>query len=827
MIRPKHLKVCPQCLSESAHIRRIWEFALVTACPIHKCLLLDKCPNCGKRITWARSQVAVCSCRYDWRKYNSNTITASELQVTQQIYLLCGLCVENANTERGSTDQTNPLYRTGLQYFVAALVFVASQLDGKAYKKGERLIDTTGKNFARNKQNTEIHVLLCKAWSVFNNWPDNYFQFLEWRRLHIPSGRSESGLSRDFVQYKSALYYQLASEQLDFMRAAFEEYLVTRWDGGSVAHMRRISQGLRIRSRYVSRKEAKKLLCIAFEGVDRLIAKGKLKAIVRANRSHRAILIDRSSVESFKYELENSLNLKQVKKSLGVTKQRVFEMIECGLLNPLEEQVMDGRSDRTFSVTEVKCLLATLRGKLLKIAPVLVGRSISFPKALKKLVPVNIGIGRFIQLILEGTILPVRSNTKLGLASLLFSDLQIENYIMELERIQIGETFSAPEVAKRLGIGVSNTYFLIRKGLLQIHRQSVNGYCGLRINKSTIDLFNSTYVFPAKVAQQLGTSSSRLTNLLIMHDIKPVSGSKVDGGMQYIFRRAEIEKIDLKAIWQASKHEHISRLNERKLIGLQQAASLLGTDQRDVLDLIERGILKPHRHLPRSRHKNDGPFVSMFTIEKHKDRTVDYSGLVSSTVAAKMLGVTVPTLHNTYIPKKLLQIALDGGKPSICYFWLYDVKALIEARENLKQNCISTVEAASLCNVSRESIHDWLAVGLLQPITGTIAETFAHNLYLRDDVEQLYAEREAFKAKRISEGGSSRFGSPCGPKRQPVREKVAPRLEQLFKQWNAKPQGQPVSGQKLLRQLVQEGYHVGINTIYVCLHELRQQAHIH
>jgi hypothetical protein len=100
-----------------------------------------------------------------------------------------------------------------------------------------------------------------------------------------------------------------------------------------------------------------------------------------------------------------------------------------------------------------------------------------------------------------------------------------------------------------------------------------------------------------------------------------------------------------------------------------------------------------------------------------------------------------------------------------------------------------------------------------------------HKLYLRSDVENLYAEREAFKAKRVSEGKSARFGRPAGPNWQPVRKKVGPRIEQLVKKWSVKPKGQPISGQRLRRQLVKEGYRVGINTIYVCLRELRQQTH--
>src|SRR5438067_12671300 len=54
MIRLRHPKICTACLREKSYTRRIWDLAPITTCVIHKCLLLDECPNCGKRISWAR-----------------------------------------------------------------------------------------------------------------------------------------------------------------------------------------------------------------------------------------------------------------------------------------------------------------------------------------------------------------------------------------------------------------------------------------------------------------------------------------------------------------------------------------------------------------------------------------------------------------------------------------------------------------------------------------------------------------------------------------------------------------------------------------------------
>lgn len=823
VIRQRHPKVCPKCLREAVYIRRIWEFALVTVCPIHSCLLIDECPNCGKRISWLRNSVAACPCKYDWREFIPPTIENSESNITRQIHLLCRLTVEGANTQSNDSFETNLLYRVDLQYLVAALLFIASQFTRADYKRGRRLIDTTGKNFARTRRNVEIHDLLCRAVSVFNDWPNNYFQFLEWRRSHIPNLRFTSGIDRDFHEYKSALYYQLAARQLDFMRAAFEEYLATRWEGGYAAYLRRLSPALLVRSKYVSRNDAKEFLHIKAEGVDKLIALGKLNAVIRYKGSARTILIERTSLEYVKHEFGQLIYLKQVAAILGLPKQRICELIKCNLLRSANGEYIDGRSSVAFSSEEVRSLLSAVNGQLMKGRRVAPNENVEFLKALRILGRKSVDVGQFIQLILDGTICPIGKGPKPGLASLTFSKSDINCYITELERSWLGETYSAAEVAKILGIGLSSTRFLISKGLIQSRRQAVKGHHDLRISKSAVDIFNSTYTLPAKLVHQFNTTSSRLTNLLMVNGVNPVSGPKTDEGKQYVFNRVDVENINLKALWSASESEHISRLNERNLIEAEHAAEILSIKQSEVLDLATRGILLPHRHVSPNRHKTDGPFFSMFILEKYKAQMTDYSGLVSATAAAEMLSVSVATLYR-YIPKGLLHVALDRAEAGRCYFYLREVKTLIEEREKLRRQCITTTEVAHICKVAKESVHEWVAAGLLHPISGPRASGLIHRLYLRSDVEKLRVEREAFKAKRVSEGRSSRFGRSSRANRRSVRNEVAPRIKQLVKKWNAKPDEQRISGEALHRQLITEGYKIGINTVYVCLRELRQQT---
>ena len=143
----------------------------------------------------------------------------------------------------------------------------------------------------------------------------------------------------------------------------------------------------------------------------------------------------------------------------------------------------------------------------------------------------------------------------------------------------------------------------------------------------------------------------------------------------------------------------------------------------------------------------------------------------------------------------------------------------MEALAALRKQTVKSPEAAALLGVNITCIHKLKLSGDLNPVSGPDIDGFSINLYLRDDVENLCTEREAFKIQRVSVGGTARFGKSAGSKRQPVRAKVGPRIDQLIKMWRAKNSEGRISGVQVYRQLIKEGYRVGINTIYVHLRE--------
>ncbi|HWS99692.1 MAG TPA: TniQ family protein [Pyrinomonadaceae bacterium] len=420
MIRLRYPKVCPACLGEAGYARKIWELAPVTACPIHRCQLIDECPCCKRRISWARHSVSLCQhCDFDWRGCEAQAVADSELRVSRQLHLYCNLPLSKSTIDPET--KNNPISNTDLKSFLSALFFIASQHAG--------LMDTKGKHLAPSMRNAEIHILLCKAWAVFDKWPDNYFDFLDWRRTQIRESQSAHGLQRDFAQYKSSLYKQLTSPQLSFLRIAFEEYLITRWDGGYTNHLRRFDDAARCNGKYASRREAKKLLKVGVKSIDNLIAAGRLKAVVRRQGNTRLILIERASLLNFKRELEQSLYLKQVQGILGVTHERALELINCKLLNPLRGRSVDGCSDWRFSEKEVKGLLEQIKKKVTPVTSVGTDGTISFLMAFRKLGRAQISMGQFIRDIIDDEIYPCGISSKQGLAAIQLSKKQVTEYV--------------------------------------------------------------------------------------------------------------------------------------------------------------------------------------------------------------------------------------------------------------------------------------------------------------------------------------------------------------------------------------------------------------
>lgn len=479
LIRPDRPKICPYCIRESGYIRRMWEIVPVTTCPIHRCVLLDECPSCRTRISWNREGISQCRCKFDWRDHSALTVEGHELLVSEQIYRLCNLIVPDRKVIPPHSS-LNPLYKLDLKHFLSALIFVASQYGG--------FIDTKGKHLVSLKRNVEIHELLHKAFSAFGNWPRNFFSFLDWRRRQLPNKKFANGLRREFSEYKSVLYRQLSSTHLDFLRDAFEDYLATRWKGGYLSRMKRLSDSARKNTKYLSMKEAKELLRTSY--VYELIESGKLRAIVEQQGKRKLVLVERASVEELKRELKG-LNMRQLCNLLMLSRVRIKELMKAGQISPLRGPTVDGLAIWKFSNTEARKWLKVFKDKTVPCIKTQASRKLTLEKVMARFDRYGVSISKLLQAVVDEELRPAGINNKRGLLRFTFLDKQVMAFLVKVSHLRGEEAYSVAEAAQLLRTRKVLVWFIIRKGFIRAERLSSTTSAGLMVKRSELERFKS------------------------------------------------------------------------------------------------------------------------------------------------------------------------------------------------------------------------------------------------------------------------------------------------------------------------------------------------
>jgi hypothetical protein len=852
VIRLSNPKVCPGCLNEFGYIRKIWELGIVTVCPIHKVKLLDTCPGCLKKVSWGRNQISICRCGFDWRDPMPLRVGDLELTVTRQVHWLCKLHYDH-NDSTCPLPANNPLKDLRLRDFTSALIFIASQYAA--------IIDTKGKHLFPRRTNDEIHELLSKALLAFTDWPTGFFSFIDFRcskKRFTNSTREHEELKeqaqsklqytpitwKDLKETKPALFIQLAAPQFSFMRSVFKEYMAVRrresivanaelnsWKYSQLASSQDSTATTEVEGHppnnavYISGNAAMKVLGIRLHStaLERLVLAGRLKAVVSRDRGKRVYLIESTSVEHLKTELITSLRLCELMVLLGLTANRIKELIKSKIFNPLRGPAVDGNSDWRFSAKEIESLLFVIKSKVYQ--PDCMGDSstITFKHVLRNLSKVGIELSTFIHAILNDQVSPCGENGQKGFLGLLFSEREICSLVWAEVKRRAGNVLSVSEFAKELDLRVGVVGFLVNKGIIRGEIKDNLKSFGPLIERKELDAFNSSYLLPSKMAPKLKTNAGFLTRLLISHGIKPVSGRTVDGGSTYIFERSALESVNLKLLLARAKKQSAIRIANASKLDAEAAADFFGITHEELLDLIRRGILKQRKHLQQNKHRY--MFTSK-TLNKYKNHMAEFKELVSTKVAAEMLGISQNWFLMKYVYSWRLKAVRREGRRGNYYFRKCDVLSLVKITPEMIQTTYTSAEAAKICGVNITCVYKWTVGGILKPVSGPTVDCAVDNRYLREDVEKLHAKREAYKEEKRSEGGTGRYGWMGGQRPRRVRDVIGWRIDQLIDESRHGTSKQHISGRKIYKQLVDEGFKLSPTAVYDYLNDKQRSYYL-
>jgi hypothetical protein len=211
------------------------------------------------------------------------------MNLARVIHRLCGLSCSEDN--RCSSKQ-NPALKLSLQDLTQAVVFMAGQLRGVSL--------TTSRPLLSIEKVKDFHHLFTGAYYIFDDWPNHFYEFLNWWRANkraVDSGyqRLHSVLYKDFGKLYTGLYKnkKLSASQFDFIRDAFVDYLAKEWDGCDLSYFaRNKNMGGSHKVKYVSKSDARRLLDTDDAWINHFIWTGRLKTMVRSKGMKRLIFVD-------------------------------------------------------------------------------------------------------------------------------------------------------------------------------------------------------------------------------------------------------------------------------------------------------------------------------------------------------------------------------------------------------------------------------------------------------------------------------------------------------------------------------------------------------
>ncbi|MDQ1591237.1 MAG: hypothetical protein QOG71_1864 [Pyrinomonadaceae bacterium] len=399
----------------------------------------------------------------------------------------------------------------------------------------------------------------------------------------------------------------------------------------------------------------------------------------------------------------------------------------------------------------------------------------------------GIDLGTFLQAVLDDEIKLVGKAEGIGLRCLLFSDSQISRYVRSEYRLVVGDAMTLREVTKSLSVSSDTVCSLVNKGFLSAETFESAPSLGRLVKREDFNTFNKDFILARKLASEHETSSAHVVNSLAARGVHPVMGRKIDSSRTYLFKTSDVAPLDVApldvaaliveerkarlVILKSTRKEKLTTEDSKAkksptpkryyykpppILSETQAAELLNLDVKTVRCLAEGGALKPHKRLSQDRKKGGAYYFSCYTVEKYKNRSVEHTGLVIFANAARMLDLWPDNFYNRYVKTGRLKPALDDGRRGDHYFRLEDLEALIE----IEKQTIITPEAAEILGVNVSCVDKMMADELLTPISGPKVDGFGKNLFMRSDVEKLRTEREAFKARQLKKGETSRFGRP-------------------------------------------------------------------
>jgi hypothetical protein len=519
----RKVKICPMCLQQSKYIRKIWSLVNFTACPHHKIMLVDRCNQCSKPLSWWSPRVFQCDCGFEYEK--SKTVCASLdcLIISEKLYEKCGLYRPIAI----ETECSDVIDTLDFNSFNSIILFFAKHLSD---------IKNVGYFSGIHFNLEDLSLLQSRVMEIFRSWPASFESFLEQVKTKKLNNNYKN-IMGDFGEFYSELFDERNSALL-ILRREFIKYIIINYKNYACSNFTKIVN--KYEEMILSGNDAALHLKISREKLIRLINNGELEGNISSDLTGNSIIVLKDSLETYKERLKSNswLSFSEARSYLGIG-WGIDDLKNYGYINYIYKDY-DYSNSKYHDRQSLDELLEKMRSKIKISNDNTKAERIDFKKV------VNIGqanklcsTGLLVRMILNDEILPCGLGNGYGLNELEFNKSEVKDFFKRKIIENNGEYLRTTDVSNLLGVKDHCINFWVEIGLLKA--VYIENVFGKFFTLETVQKFKLTYISLDQIRSifipDIQISFSKLEKM----GLTAVTGNKLDGGFKYLYLMEDVK----------------------------------------------------------------------------------------------------------------------------------------------------------------------------------------------------------------------------------------------------------------------------------------------
>lgn len=264
----KYPKVCPQCLADKGNCNYLWTFLPVTACSIHRTLLIDTYQQTGKRLSWYRRRV-------DGYDEESGVLKSVRLPAKAPIIQFNKYVEALLTGDVSASDVPVVIKELSFRESITCINFLAhytARASGSGFHPYQM-------------KNSDLAATYLTVWRLLKKWPDSLYALFSQFINNPMSSRGVSGLNKHFRDIHEQLYRRQENAGIALIKEEFDRYINSYWPG-VLQKDRLIRINVPSVSNIISKKQAELIIDCRSERIDKLVRLNQLTRVVFRGKAH-------------------------------------------------------------------------------------------------------------------------------------------------------------------------------------------------------------------------------------------------------------------------------------------------------------------------------------------------------------------------------------------------------------------------------------------------------------------------------------------------------------------------------------------------------------